>query len=76
MNPLDRLSKGIAMQSPAAVIALKRLADASFRGSEDGQDLLEYALLVALIAMFAIGAVTLVGNVITTVFWTAIAATV
>jgi Flp pilus assembly pilin Flp len=41
--------------------------------SDSGQDLLEYALLVSLIAMVAIGAVTQVGNTINTVFWQAIA---
>jgi Flp pilus assembly pilin Flp len=40
---------------------------------DDGQDLLEYALLAALIAIAAIGAVTQVGSAITTVFWDAIA---
>ena len=43
---------------------------------EEGQDLLEYGLLSALIAVIAIGAVTTLGNTINTVFWTAIAATV
>ena len=44
-------------------------------GSRDeGQDLLEYALLVALIALVAVGAVTTVGNTIKTVFWDVIAA--
>ena len=33
----------------------------SFRRGEDGQDLLEYALLVALIALVAVGAVTSAG---------------
>jgi pilus assembly protein Flp/PilA len=41
---------------------------------EDGQDLLEYALLVALIVLVAIGAVTTVGTTIKTVFWDVIAA--
>ena len=41
---------------------------------EEGQDLLEYGLLSALIAVIAIGAVTTLGNTINTVFWTAIAA--
>ena len=41
---------------------------------EDGQDLLEYAMLCALIALMAIGAVTAVGNQINTVLWQAIAA--
>ena len=41
---------------------------------EDGQDLLEYALLVSLIVLVAIGAVTTVGNTIKTVFWDVIAA--
>lgn len=55
------------MQSPVAVGVLKRIVDA--RRSEDGQDLLEYGLLAALIAVIAIGAVTTVGNTINTVFW-------
>jgi pilus assembly protein Flp/PilA len=41
---------------------------------EDGQDLLEYALLVALIVLVAIGAVTTVGTTLKTVFWDVIAA--
>ena len=62
------------MQSPVAVAALKSLAvTGRFRRAEEGQDLLEYGLLAALIALIAIGAVTSVGNVINTVFWTAIA---
>ena len=43
------------------------------RRSDEGQDLLEYGLLAALIAIIALGAVSTVGNVINTVFWTAIA---
>ena len=62
------------MQSPVAVAALKSLAGTSrFRRSEDGQDLLEYGLLAALIAIIALGAVMQVGNVISQVFWTTIA---
>ena len=62
------------MQSPVAVAALKSIAGTSrFRRSEDGQDLLEYGLLAALIALIAYGAVTQVGSVISQVFWTAIA---
>jgi Flp pilus assembly pilin Flp len=37
---------------------------------ESGQDLLEYALLVALVALVAAGAVTAVGTTLNTVFWT------
>ena len=61
------------MQSPVAVAALKKLVNARLRRSEEGQDLLEYGLLVALIAVFAIGAVSTVGNTIHTVFWQGIA---
>lgn len=58
------------MQSTVAIAALKRLAGARrFRRSEDGQDLLEYGLLAALIAVIALGAVTTVGNTIHQVFW-------
>lgn len=45
-----------------------------FRNAEEGQDLLEYGLLAALIAVFALGAVAGLGNTIRTVFWSAIAA--
>jgi Flp pilus assembly pilin Flp len=41
--------------------------------SEDGQDLLEYGLLAALIAVAAIAGVSQVGKTINTVFWEVIA---
>lgn len=41
---------------------------------DEGQDLLEYSLLCALIALVAVGAVTQVGNTINTVLWEIIAA--
>jgi len=44
----------------------------SFVRNEEGQDLLEYALLVALIALVAIAAVTAAGGSVSTIF-TAIA---
>jgi pilus assembly protein Flp/PilA len=37
---------------------------------ESGQDLLEYGLLAALIALVAVGAITSVGSTIQGVFWT------
>jgi pilus assembly protein Flp/PilA len=40
----------------------------SFANQEEGQDLLEYALLVALIALVAIGAVTAAGESVNTIF--------
>lgn len=40
----------------------------SFARNEEGQDLLEYALLVALIALIAIGAVTAAGQSVSTIF--------
>jgi Flp pilus assembly pilin Flp len=61
------------MQSPAAVMTLRELAGSRFRRSEEGQDLLEYGLLMALIAIFALGAVSMLGNTIQTVFWSTIA---
>ncbi len=45
-----------------------------FRRAEEGQDLLEYGLLCALIALVALGAVSTVGNTILNVFWNVIAA--
>ncbi|HXG88825.1 MAG TPA: hypothetical protein VNJ02_10850 [Vicinamibacterales bacterium] len=35
---------------------------------DEGQDLLEYALLVALIALVAVGAITLAGDNVNTIF--------
>ena len=46
---------------------LRRLAQ-----GDSGQDLLEYALLVSLIAIAAVGAVSTVGGTIKTVLWDAI----
>ena len=40
----------------------------SFSTQEDGQDLLEYALLVALIALIAIVSVTAAGGAVSTIF--------
>jgi Flp pilus assembly pilin Flp len=62
------------MQSPLAVAVLRRFTNVDLRRSEEGQDLLEYGLLAALIALVALGAVATVGRTINTVFWSAIAA--
>ncbi len=40
---------------------------------DEGQDLLEYGLLVVLIAIVALGAVMTVGTTINTIFWNNIA---
>jgi len=61
------------MRSPVAVAWLTRLGEARLQREEEGQDLLEYALLCALIALVAFGAVQTVGTTIDTVFWQAIA---
>ncbi len=47
--------------------AMKELLTRMWR-NEDGQDLAEYALLIALIALVVIGAVTLLGTNIQAVF--------
>ena len=39
---------------------------------DDGQDLIEYGLLVALIALVAMAGVSALGNTISTVFWNSI----
>jgi Flp pilus assembly pilin Flp len=61
----------VAMQSQVAVEVLRKIA--GVRRSEEGQDLLEYGILAALIAVIALGAVSVVGNTINTVFWQTIA---
>ena len=56
---------------------MKRGANRSWQARlawDDGQDLIEYALAAALIAVVAVGAVTTVGQTILNVFWQAIAA--
>ena len=40
---------------------------------DEGQDLLEYGLLAALIAIFAVAGITVVGNTIFNTFWINIA---
>lgn len=45
-----------------------------FRSEDRGQDLLEYALLVALIVLVVMAAVAPVGTTIKTVFWDVISA--
>ena len=50
--------------------AVELLLKQSVLDEESGQDLLEYALLVALVVLVAIGAVTAVGTTINSVFWT------
>ena len=59
---------------PTTIATLKRLLAGRLRRTDDGQDLLEYGLLMALIAVFAMGAVSVLGNTINTVFWKSIAA--
>jgi len=39
---------------------------------DDGQDLIEYGLLVALIALVCLAGVTTIGSTIQTVFWNGI----
>lgn len=43
---------------------------------DNGQDLIEYALLVGLIALVAVSALTEVGTTIKEVFWAVIAASI
>jgi pilus assembly protein Flp/PilA len=50
------------------IVAIDRLIR-----EDDGQDLIEYGLLVVLIAVVALGAVTAVGTTINTLFWQVIA---
>jgi Flp pilus assembly pilin Flp len=59
------------MPSPIAVATLLRIANRTkrLRSLDEGQDLLEYGLLAALIAIVALGAVTAVGQTVYTVFW-------
>ena len=55
------------MQIAAAIIR-------RFRRGEEGQDLLEYGLLAALIAVVALASVQILGATVLNVFWSVIAA--
>jgi Flp pilus assembly pilin Flp len=46
------------------------------RRDDRAQDLIEYALLIGLVALVAVGAVSQVGETIMTVFWDVIAAAI
>ena len=54
------------------VRALRRLV--SLSSADRGQDLLEYAMLAALISLVAVGAVSTLGQTINEVMWEVIAA--
>ena len=56
------------MSDTAIVAPIRRLAR-----RDDGQDLLEYGLLMSLIATFLVGTLTLAGQTITDVLWNFIA---
>jgi pilus assembly protein Flp/PilA len=51
----------------AGMVYLARIVN-MFRRDEDGQDLLEYALLVALIAIVAVASVTAAGGKVSAIF--------
>jgi Flp pilus assembly pilin Flp len=59
------MSRELLRRSPFSVRRLTR--------PEDGQDLLEYGLLASLIALFAVAAVRVLGDQISSVLWGAIA---
>jgi Flp pilus assembly pilin Flp len=46
------------------------------RHDDSAQDLIEYALLIGLVALVAVSAVTEVGQTIVNVFWSVIAASI
>ncbi len=57
----------------ARVPRVDRAALGRFTRADAGQDLLEYGLLAALISIFALGGVTLLGQQLDQVFWQTIA---
>jgi Flp pilus assembly pilin Flp len=61
---------GSRLVEPAMTHALTLIANLARK--DEGQDLLEYAMLMALIAVGAVVAVTQLGRTITDIFWTPI----
>jgi Flp pilus assembly pilin Flp len=55
------------------LLRMTRFGSRILSREEHGQDLLEYGLLVALIAIVALAAVSSVGQTINNVFWKSIA---
>ena len=70
VGPPSRSSNGLTRESAMTMmrIAIDLLQRCALE-EESGQDLLEYALLVALVVLVAVSAVTAVGTTINTVFW-------
>jgi pilus assembly protein Flp/PilA len=64
---IENTKPRVGRRAPEDVMELVNRVRA-FVVAEDGQDLLEYALLVALIALVAIAAVGLAGNSVKTIF--------
>ena len=58
------------MQSPVAVANFRQLAGER-AGHDHGQDLLELGLLLALLAIIALGAMTALGNTMSGGLWSA-----
>jgi pilus assembly protein Flp/PilA len=52
------------------LVRIMSMLQSAFRRDEDGQDLLEYALLIALIAIVAIAGVTAAGVKVNGIFTT------
>ena len=70
-EPLQMVWEGVMHGAP--VRDVDRASLVRFTRADQGQDLLEYGLLMALISVFAIGAVTLLGQQIDAVLWQLIA---
>ena len=70
-EPLQVVWEGVMHGAP--VRDVDRASLVRFTRADQGQDLLEYGLLMALISVVAIGAVTLLGRQIDEVLWQLIA---
>ena len=72
--PHIRIAQARGASSPSQGEELMQLVNIvqsivrNFRRNEEGQDLLEYALLVALIALVAVAAITLTGTNVNQIF--------
>jgi Flp pilus assembly pilin Flp len=66
-SPASRRLRGAILKEAEMLYLTTRMLS-MFRREEDGQDLLEYALLVALIAIVAVAAVTAAGVKVDAIF--------
>lgn len=69
-------ARGVPQGAGSGDMSARHFTTIRLRQRDDGQDLIEYALLTGLIALVAFAGVTAVGNAVADSFWAVIAAAI